>query len=514
MTAPSFPIRGALRRFARTGVLVCAAAISTVGSAQVNLDFEMPARDATDAQGARVSGWRITDDAAIDLDSSTSRSGSTSLRVVARQARVRSRFSQAIDVRDQPSGRLRISAYVKTAAGTAGAPVLRAWVEGENGLIYVDRTDRPYAPGPDGWMRLELDAPVASTARSLSFGGELVGHGEAWFDDFTIERVDVDRLPPPSPAVSRYVAYALSVIDEHALVRSELDWADYRAAVMQQTRGAVSTADSYLALRFALGILGDGHSHFRSAAQAAALTDRPVENARTRRPLIAPEAEVIAESIAYLRLPGFAGGTHMDRVEFAERLQALVAAHDAAASCGWIVDLRDNSGGNVWPMIAGLGPLLGEGDVATSVWPDGSRRRIWYRDGKAGLDDYVQLRVRGRPYVPRDDVRPIAVVLDERTASAAELIAIAFAARSGSRSFGRPTGGATTATQTFPLSDGAELVLAVASTSDRHGRLYRGAIEPDEPVSTTERGLPLVEQPAVRAAADWLEAVCTVGSTG
>ncbi len=38
-----------------------------------------------------------------------------------------------------------------------------------------------------------------------------------------------------------------------------------------------------------------------------------------------------------------------------------IAEQDSKNLLGWIVDLRWNSGGNMWPMIAGIGPLLGNG---------------------------------------------------------------------------------------------------------------------------------------------------------
>jgi hypothetical protein len=51
--------------------------------------------------------------------------------------------------------------------------------------------------------------------------------------------------------------------------------------------------------------------------------------------------------------------------------------------------------------------------------------------------------------------------------------------------------------RTFELSDGAALVMTVAATMDRAGRIYTGPIEPDERVTGDE--------PVVAAALAWLE---------
>ena len=121
----------------------------------------------------------------------------------------------------------------------------------------------------------------------------------------------------------------------------------------------------------------------------------------------------------------------------------------------------------------------------------------------------MQLRVAGAPYRLRDPEAAVAVLIGRSTASSAEVIAAAFAARGASRSFGAPTRGATTGTRIFELGDGAALVLAVAATSDRNGRLYAGPIAPDEPSDTRDRERPLAEQAAIRTARHWLESLET-----
>jgi C-terminal processing protease CtpA/Prc len=198
--------------------------------------------------------------------------------------------------------------------------------------------------------------------------------------------------------------------------------------------------------------------------------------------------------VAHVQVPGFAGGTPAEQVAFAETLRDVIELNDAASVCGWIVDLRQNSGGNLWPMLAGLGPLLGDGDLAASVYPDGRRIAVWYRDGQAGFGDYTQLRVRA-PYRLRSPA-PAAVLVGGGTASSAEVLAVAFRGRPGTRSFGAPTRGLSAGNRTFPLADGASLVLTVAATSDAAGRVLEGPFVPDELVAGSRDGS------GTRAAAD------------
>ena len=159
-------------------------------------------------------------------------------------------------------------------------------------------------------------------------------------------------------------------------------------------------------------------------------------------------------------------------------MKNAIQANDDAEVCGWVVDLRQNTGGNLWPMLAGLGPLLGEGELAASVYPDGRRVGVWHRDGQAGFSDYTQLRVRS-PYRLHAEV-PAAVLLGPATASSAEVLAVALRGRPATRSFGTPTRGLIAGNRTFTLADGASLVLTVAATTDSTGRVYAEPIMPDE----------------------------------
>ncbi len=73
-----------------------------------------------------------------------------------------------------------------------------------------------------------------------------------------------------------------------------------------------------------------------------------------------PEGSIIqtaGHSIARILVPGFSG---QDADGFATKLQAIVGELASKGPCGWIVDLRGNGGGNMWPMLAGVGPILGE----------------------------------------------------------------------------------------------------------------------------------------------------------
>jgi C-terminal processing protease CtpA/Prc len=465
------------------------------------LGFEDPA-----PQSGVPAGWRLTtDNALVEIDATAAARGLQSLRLTPATPSGGGRVAQEIDTARLEGNRVRVSAHVRIDDSAATA-VLWIRVEGDMGLLYADSLAVTTNPTAGPWMRYELDAPLDEAARRLSFGAEVRGDGHAWFDEFAIESIHTSSLPPASPTAARYVERALAIVEENSVNRELIDWRAFRNAVLEQARGTDTVAESHLAVRFAMSHLADGHSYFMAPRQMTAIADEPVGNARTGRGLLAAHSELLTSSVGYLRLPGFAGGTHANQVVFAVELQDHIARLDAAGTCGFVLDLRGNSGGNLWPMLVGIGPLLGEGEVAIAVDPNGTQTPLWYRDGKAGLGDSVQLRVREAPYRPRNALAPIAVLTDRSTASAAEIIAGAFGARVDARRFGAATRGAVTGTRIFPLADGAALVLAVTHLSDRNGRVYSGPLEPDELVESRARDLALADQPVVRAALEWLEA--------
>jgi C-terminal processing protease CtpA/Prc len=179
---------------------------------------------------------------------------------------------------------------------------------------------------------------------------------------------------------------------------------------------------------------------------------------------------------------GAFSGTQEQADSLASNYHAQIREIDAAGVCGWVVDLRGNIGGNMWPMVAGLGPLAGTGILGYFVDPDSIVSTWTYGAGAAVLNDTIMARA-ATPYALRDPTTPVAVLTDRRTVSSGEAAAIAFRGRPATRSFGEATAGLSTANHGYALGDGAVLYLAVSTMADRTGRLYGGKVLPDSTVN-------------------------------
>ncbi len=279
-------------------------------------------------------------------------------------------------------------------------------------------------------------------------------------------------VQPEARAALILVDSALTVMRSHALNAAQVDW----PVVRETARARVLRGDlppmtaARLAIRYSLAALNDHHSFMMFPG------DDP-RWSRPGAPATEPEVRFVPPQFGYATVPSFGVGDGDGGAVFAARLQARLAIVASQGACGWVIDLRGNTGGNMWPLLLALGPILGDGLAGSFVGTDTIMRwgysagSVWYGTDTLG-------RVASTP--ASLGAPAVAVLTSPRTASSGEALAIAFRGRPRTRSFGQPTGGLATANEGFPLPDGSKLVLTTSSDADRTGRRYGAAVEPDE----------------------------------
>ena len=272
---------------------------------------------------------------------------------------------------------------------------------------------------------------------------------------------------------------------------ADVDW----AAVGQQAEDVLAHAggyaDTHAFLAEVLGTAGGRHSRLvppagrREARARAAAGGGPS----------LPTGE-LRDGIGSVVLPSVPGGRAFGR-RYIDAGGDLVGALAASRPRGWIVDLRRNGGGGMWPMLAAVAGLLDLGDLGYFALPGGQPMQAWslgrryVRAGRRPMNRHRGARLR-----PMDI--PVAVLVSRRTASAGEAAAVALRGQSPSRTFGAPTAGLTTANRTHLLRDGTRLSISGCYYADRDRRPVTGPIAPDEAVDAEEPGA------APAAAARWI----------
>jgi carboxyl-terminal processing protease len=222
-----------------------------------------------------------------------------------------------------------------------------------------------------------------------------------------------------------------------------------------------------------------------------------------------PTARRVSSGVGLLELFGVnASGRNVSR--YVEAAHHAMRRVDNGQPCGWVVDLRRNTGGSLPPMLAAVGPILGDGNAVGYRARDDTITWFGYRNGAVTADGQPirSPALARRPTRLGRPAPPVAVLTSRLTGSSGEGVAIAFRGRSGTRSFGEPTAGVPTGNSLHRLSDGAELYLTGAVGVDRTGRSYHTRIKPDQPVLSDWIRYGSPADPVLQAAITWLEMRC------
>ena len=334
-----------------------------------------------------------------------------------------------------------------------------------------------------------------------------------------------------SPAAKAYLEQVLDLMQKNALHKKSIDWAQVRRETLDHAKGAQTTFDTYPAIAFAFTQLQEHHSWLQLpdslpgdkrqaiTAEIARITGKTQSDSKPS-PFF-PQKEMQGHIdqykdsvIAHVFVPMCVGpyseweknGPYFQ--EFADKLHRIVMNLQNQKPKGWIIDLRGNAGGNMWPMLAGIGALIGEGDLGAFLSADDERVPWFYRAGKAGTrtpdgKDDISAEMKQPPFAFPESPW-VAVLLDRGTGSSGEAVAISLAGRPRARSFGEHTAGFSTSNQMYPLPDGASLFLCDGVEADRTGKLYPDGLEPDTRVPAAD-ARPAEENDATLLAAEqWL----------
>jgi carboxyl-terminal processing protease len=376
--------------------------------------------------------------------------------------------------------RARLRAEVRTDGADGGA-TLWIRVDGPGGtMIEIDNAPYSRRYGTTGWAVDSVTVDVPAASERIAFGALLSGGGEIAARGVRLVAVE----PPPADApvaaeARRLVDSALAIARTHSLWRDTISWDAVAADMRRRLAGASGVRDAYPVVAALARRLGDHHSFFMAPTMgmprpAAAGGAAPVARAE-------PDVEtrwLARERVGYLRVPAHGGGDPEASRAYVVRARTAIAAQRDSGACGWVVDLRTNGGGNMWPMLGALRPLLGEAPLGAFRSPTDTM--VWSARGiGAAVDPY------GPAFAPLPDLTaaPVAVLTGPRAASSGEAVATAFRGRPATRTFGTPTAGLSTANRGFSLPGGGSLVMTVSVYVDRTGKEYGHEMLPDEQVA-------------------------------
>ena len=290
-------------------------------------------------------------------------------------------------------------------------------------------------------------------------------------------------LAPCLSKAQQLLDEALRFMQKNYYRKNAVEWNNLISAAKERLNSSGNCNETYDIISWCFKELNEAHSFIMPPARAAVYSNSGQQAKTPLHELVGDiKAELLDDGIAYLTVPWVSTTDSLICTMIADSIQQLIAGLDQKNPRGWIIDLRKNTGGNCWPMLAGIGPLLGDGICGYFV---SAREKIpiSYNNGAAFQGKYLRCRTGKAGYRLKDNKQPIIVLTGNRTVSSGEIVALAFKGKEQVVFYGEPTAGYTTANATYTLSDNSMLVLSVCQEADRNGKICEGRIMPDETVT-------------------------------
>lgn len=239
------------------------------------------------------------------------------------------------------------------------------------------------------------------------------------------------------------------------------DWQKAQSEALSEIEKAKSYEDVHPVLKKIIKVAGGKHSF------AVSRHDGLKERDHSKRMPVS----TVKENILILTVPEIFMAEDQDRDRYISEIRHMI---ESKGQQGVIVNLAGNRGGNMWPMLSGLSAILPEGDLLNMVTVNGEKEPVTLEKS-----DKINQIKKDQETLKKLKV-PVAVIIDQKTASSAEIVALAFRGLEYVKLFGEPSAGYTSVNMEKQLYDGFLLGLTIGALEDRSKKLYfNEPIQPD-----------------------------------
>jgi carboxyl-terminal processing protease len=301
---------------------------------------------------------------------------------------------------------------------------------------------------------------------------------------------------------TKYLNEVLEIVEKNSINKDSVDFKIIKSNALSKLSNVNTIEECYPIVNSILRELGDNHSFFMSKEQVNKWKSTSKETDKSN--LITFSGKLLKNNFGYIKMNGFSSGDSISIQKYADSLQKKIKSIDNKNLKGWILDLRENTGGNCWPMLTGIGPLLGNGICGYFVDKKGNKSSWFHKDGESGINESTITKVSNQPYELYDNTKPIAVLTGSKTGSSGEVVVTAFHNKENTKSFGTKTYGVSTGNQNFDLSDGSMILLTTSIYADRKGIIFGAEIEPDEIVDFKYNSIGEQNDLVIQKAMEWI----------
>lgn len=269
-----------------------------------------------------------------------------------------------------------------------------------------------------------------------------------------------------------------SILKENFIDRDSIDWNSFEKAVLLKNKISKDSA-----IIEALTLLGNRHTSYMKAngiRLRGKFKKRNIANDEICE-VSSAKSDLFKnlKNVAYLKIDRIDNQSSISEKEYI--LKSLSTILDQVDSEYWIIDLRDNTGGAIWPMLVSLLPFYEEGKIGSNVFKQNNFRTPWIKkDGSIYLGDQNQskLYLDDKIYFTVHPKR-VFVLINQKTMSAGEATAISLKSLQNVEFLGSKTGGFTTNNADITLSNFDKLRLTINYMGDFKNRIYKNGVLPD-----------------------------------
>ncbi len=191
----------------------------------------------------------------------------------------------------------------------------------------------------------------------------------------------------------QFFEQTFNLVQKHSIKKNELDWDSIKTLVTDSIHKFRFNIDVYKALDYTVKLMNDSSSRFYYPNDST----NPLANHQVELPLI--PNKMLAEDIAYIKIPDFIGNDSLSNL-FANSIRNTLLNLDSSAVLkGLVVDLRDKHRGRTSSTLLGLSPLFKDSIIGYTFDNTKEYRPVYctnvlrYGSDKAGsLSTYIPLR--------------------------------------------------------------------------------------------------------------------------
>jgi carboxyl-terminal processing protease len=270
-------------------------------------------------------------------------------------------------------------------------------------------------------------------------------------------------------SIQIYVTKALNIMKSKSVNKSKVNWEALYRNTLNEAAKVKTIKETYPVLEKALVSLNDAHSKFYPEDVIRAYT---LGYKATGQEFPVIESKFLNNRYAYISLPDIGSFNKDDWNLYINTFYAKINELQKQNPKGWILDLRDNYGGMLYPMYAAVAPFLDHRNVVGTKDAEGTVEYFNYKNGKFYEGPMATQIFQLKEKQPKQIKVPVAVLVNKVTGSSGEFITAAFVAQHNVKLIGVNTQGLTSGNQEYKLSDGSFLVLTTGNIVDRTGKEY------------------------------------------